>query len=166
LDAEELVNTFAFETGISTAIARIFNVVGPGQSDLYFASRVAGQVAAILAGKAAPIIRTGPLSSTRDFLDIRDVCFALDAVLERSFAGTSNVASGVETKVGDLLQQFLQTSGLQGTVKVQEETGQVISVLRHFANISRLTATGFAPKHSLVQTCTDMLTYYQGLICL
>jgi nucleoside-diphosphate-sugar epimerase len=163
LASEELTRSFALQSEIPTAIARIFNVFGPGQDELHFVGSVAAQVAAILSRKSAPVIRTGPLSSTRDFLDVRDVCSALGTILERSMEGVCNVASGVETNVGDLLQLLLQIAGLQATVELQRETGWPDPIPRHFANVNRLAETGFAPQYSLSQTCQDILTYYTRL---
>lgn len=164
LASEGLVRSLAQQTGIPIAIPRIFNVFGPGQDELHFAGRMAGQVAAILAGKSTPIIRAGPLSGTRDFLDVRDVCAALGAVLERNLEGVCNIASGAETNGGHLLQLLLQAAGLQTTVEIQQETGRPDRIPRHFASIKRLAETGFAPQHSIAQTCRDMLNYYIRLI--
>jgi len=164
LASEDLTRSFALQSGIPTAIARIFNVFGPGQDELHFAGRMAAQVAAILAGKSAPVIRTGPLSGTRDFLDVRDVCSALGAILEGSLEGVCNVGSGVETNVGDLLHLLLQVAGLQASVELRQETTRPDPVPRHFANINRLAETGFAPQYSLAQTCREILNYCHRLI--
>jgi nucleoside-diphosphate-sugar epimerase len=51
LECEHLVLDFARRTGISTTVARIFNLCGPGQDELHFAGRIAGQIASILAHK-------------------------------------------------------------------------------------------------------------------
>jgi nucleoside-diphosphate-sugar epimerase len=164
LVSEDLARSFALQTGIPTAIARIFNVLGPGQDELHFAGRVAGQVAAIVAGKSPPVIRAGDLSSTRDFLDVRDVCSALGALLEQNLEGVCNVASGLETNVGHLLRLFLQGAGVETTVEIQQDTGQKDPIPRHCANIKRLAETGFAQQYSIAQTCCDMLNYYTHLI--
>jgi len=164
LASEDVARGFALQSGTPTVIARIFNVLGPGQDEFHFAGRMAGQVAAILAGRSAPVIRTGVLSSTRDFLDVRDVCSALATVLKPSFDGICNIASGVETKVSDLLQHFLQAGGLKTSVEIQRETSRQDLIPRHFANIDRLTKAGFAPRYSLAHTCVDMLNYYARLI--
>jgi len=164
LASEDLARSFALQTGIPTAIARIFNVFGPGQDELHFAGRMAGQVAAILAGTSAPIIRAGVLSGTRDFLDVRDVCSALGAVVERNLDGVCNIASGVETNVGDLLQLLVQAAGLQSNAQIQQQTDRPDPIPRHFANISQLAETGFVPQHSHAQTCQEMLNYYTRMI--
>jgi nucleoside-diphosphate-sugar epimerase len=164
LACEDLVRSFAEQSGVPAAIARIFNILGPGQDELHFAGRMAGQVAAILAGRSAPLIKTGLLSSTRDFVDVRDVSLALGTVLDRNLQGVCNIASGVETNVGHLLQLILQVAGLETSVQIQQEMARPDPILRHFANVNRLTETGFAPQHSIAQTCRDMLNFYTRLI--
>ncbi len=164
LASEDLARSFAIETRVTTAIARIFNVFGPGQDELHFAGRMAGQIAAILAGRSTPVIRTGPLVCTRDFLDVRDVCLALGTILEGNLEGVCNVASGVETNVDNLLQVLLQVAGLETTVEIEELIGRTDPIPRHFANINRLTEAGFGPQHSIAHTTRDMLNYYSRLI--
>jgi nucleoside-diphosphate-sugar epimerase len=160
LASEELVRQFAVQAGIATAIARIFNVVGPGQDELHFAGRIAGQLASILARKAEPILRVGPLSSSRDFLDARDTCEGLAVILESNRRDIYNVGSGVETNVGDLLRVFLDTAGLRTNVEIESDTARIDPVPRHVANIGRLAAEGFAPQYSLELTCREMLDYW------
>jgi GDP-4-dehydro-6-deoxy-D-mannose reductase len=160
LDSEHLVRQFEHQSGVPTAIARIFNVVGPGQDELHFAGRIAGQLASILACKAQPIVRMGPFSSTRDFLDVRDICHGLAVILGSNHRGIYNLGSGVETNVGDLLRVFLDTAGLTKSVRIESDAARIDPVPRHVANIARLTDKGFAPQHSLELSCREMLAYW------
>jgi len=161
--SERLAHSFACDSGIPVVTARVFNAFGPGQDEYHFAGRMAGQLAAILAGKSAPVIRVGSLTATRDFLDVRDVCSALGTLLEGSFDGVYNVGSGVERNVGDLLQLFLQTAGLQNALQIQQETDRS-PIHRHFADVCRLAQTTFVPQHPLAQTCQEMLGYYAQFV--
>lgn len=159
LAAETLACTFARETRTPIAIARIFNVLGPGQDELHFAGRIAGQIAAILAGKSRPVIRTHSLLATRDFLDARDVCSALATILEQRIAGVCNVGSGIETRIDNLLQAFLRYADLQDKVEVPQETGHNDPIPRHFANIQLLRSAGFTPEHALQGSVGEMVDY-------
>ena len=159
LASEELVGQFAIESGVPIAIARVFNVFGPGQDELHFAGRITGQLASILAHKAEPIIRVGPLSSSRDFLDVRDICYGLAVILESNHPGVYNVGSGVETNMGELLSVFLDAAGLTKDVQIETDADRIDPVPRHVANIGRLADEGFAPQYSLERSCHDMLAY-------
>jgi nucleoside-diphosphate-sugar epimerase len=159
LASEDLVRQFALQSGVPTAIARIFNVLGPGQDELHFAGRIACQLASILARKAEPIIRVGRLSSSRDFLDVRDICHGLAVILGSNHQGVYNVGSGVETSVGELLRVFLDAAGLRKDVQIETDATRIDAVPRHVANIGRLADKGFVPQHSLELSCQEMLAY-------
>ncbi|HSZ63473.1 MAG TPA: NAD(P)-dependent oxidoreductase [Terriglobales bacterium] len=164
LASEELVRQFAIQSGVSSAIARIFNVFGPGQDDLHFAGRIAGQLASILAHKAEPLVRVGPLSSSRDFLDVRDICHGLTIILESNHQGVYNVGSGVETSMDAVLRIFLDAAGLRKDVRIEIDATRIDPVPRHVANISRLTKKGFVPQHSLELSCEEMLAYFDRYV--
>jgi GDP-4-dehydro-6-deoxy-D-mannose reductase len=157
--SEDLVRQFAFQSGVPTAIARIFNVLGPGQDELHFAGRLASQLTSILTGKAEPIVRVGPLSSSRDFLDVRDICFGLSVILESLHQGVYNVGSGVETEMRELLRVFLGAAGLRKDVQIETDAARIDPVPRHVANIGRLAGKGFSPQYSLELSCQEMLAY-------
>jgi GDP-4-dehydro-6-deoxy-D-mannose reductase len=165
LAAEELVRQFAIRSGIRIAIARIFNVLGPGQDDLHFAGRIAAQIASILAGKADPIVRTGPLSSSRDFVDVRDVCHGLWAILESHQQEVYNLGSGLETTVGELLELFFAATGLRMSVRIESESTRIEPIPRHVANIGRIASEGFLPQYKLDLCCREMLAYCARHVC-
>jgi GDP-4-dehydro-6-deoxy-D-mannose reductase len=164
LASEDLVRQFALQSGVPTAIARIFNVIGPGQDELHFAGRIAGQLASILARREQPLVRVGPLSSSRDFLDVRDICHGLALILESNHQGTYNVGSGVETNVGELLRIFLDSAGLRKNVQIESDAARIDPVPRHVANIGRLADKGFAPQYSLELSCQEMLAYWSRYV--
>jgi GDP-4-dehydro-6-deoxy-D-mannose reductase len=167
LASEDLVMQFASEHKVPTAVARIFNAFGPGQDELHFAGRMAGQIACILAGKARASIRTGALSSTRDFLDVRDVSRALALIVRSNLQGIFNVGSGTETRVYELLKTFLDSThadGLPGkSIRFEADPTLVDPIPRHVANINRLASNGFVPRYSLERSCEEMLAYAMHL---
>ncbi len=159
LASEDLMQQFALQSGIRTTIARIFNVCGPAQDELHFAGRIANQLASILAHKSEAVVRVGSLSSTRDFLDVRDVCQGLAVILASNHQGVCNVGSGSETNVGELLGLFLEFTGLKKDVQIDIDAARIDPVPRQVANISRLAETGFVPQYSLNLSCQEMLAY-------
>lgn len=152
LAAEQLVTVKAKG---SYVIARIFNVVGPGQAE----SHVCGRLAAQLASGAATL-RTGTLDTTRDFIDVRDVAKAL-VHLQRHGANASvyNVASGVETSIRTVVEELLAISHSQARVVSQD--GPPAGVARHFADIGKLG--GFQRDYTLPQSLADVFHYYLRL---
>ena len=163
--SEEMVKSFAQKSATPTAIARIFNVFGPGQDEFHLAGRLVSQIGSLEVCSSPLVIHTRSLDSTRDFIDVRDVSMALALLLEQQREGIYNVGSGVETSAGDLLTLFLQSAGLAGKVKIEPDTRVIDPIPRHAASIHKIAATGFGPIHSPAATCCDMLEYYRRLIC-
>jgi len=166
LACEDLVRQFAFRSGVPTSEVRIFNVLGPGQDDLHFAGRVASQMASILVSKTDSSIRIGSLTSSRDFLDARDVCYGLDVILKSNLHGIYNLGSGFETNISELLRFFLEAARLRKDIciDIDQDADWIDPVPRHVANISRLTSKGFAPQYSLELSCREMLDYCVGCV--
>jgi hypothetical protein len=97
-------------SGISIAVARIFNVIGPGQHERHVAGRIAAEFAASRS-RARRRIELGHLYSTRDFIDVRDVAQGLIIAAVRG-EGTLNLGSGCERKVEELVNEFSRASGV------------------------------------------------------
>ena len=161
---EEIVRDFAVKSATPMAIARIFNVLGPGQDELHVAGRFVSQIGTILGHGSPPVVRTGGLESTRDFLDVRDVCSALACILEHNHEGIYNVGSGTETKIADLLSLFAHCAGLADAIRIETDATRTDPIPRHVAETDRITSLGFKPRHALARSCCDMLTYHQRFI--
>jgi nucleoside-diphosphate-sugar epimerase len=112
--------------GLRVIRLRPFNHTGPGQSADFAVPAFARQVARIEAGLQTPAMHVGALDPRRDFLDVRDVCAAYVACLQRADAiapgSIFNIASGTPRRIGDILQQLLDLAG----VAVKVETGAAL----------------------------------------
>jgi nucleoside-diphosphate-sugar epimerase len=163
LGAERIMRLIAARCGIAWVTARIFNVVGPGQTESHVCGRLAAELASA-ASSLGMVLNVGPLDTTRDFIDVRDVAAAL-LVLAQSGerGGTYNVASGRETPIQLILSELLRISGLNGQVRIAPQSGQPAGVQRHFADVSRLQGLGFVPACSLSASLEDLFRYYRGL---
>ena len=111
--AEIVAGQYGRWTGTPVAVARLFNLTGPGMP----ATSLPGQLAAAIAkGEAAgeasirvPIRNRG---FSRDFLDVRDAARALALIIEREIEGPVNVCSGEAVTVGELVGAFGPLTGL------------------------------------------------------
>jgi GDP-4-dehydro-6-deoxy-D-mannose reductase len=107
--------------GLRAIRLRAFNHTGAGQSDAFAVPAFARQLALIAAGRQEPVLRVGALDPQRDFLDVRDVCAAYAACLDRGAEVASgtilNIASGVPRRLGDVLARLVALSGLQVTIE-------------------------------------------------
>lgn len=109
--------------GLRCVRLRPFNHTGPGQSEAFAVPAFARQIARIEAGKQEPVIRVGELGAYRDFLDVRDVCAAYAEALARADAlppgAILNLASGQARRMGDVLHDLLQASGVRAEIRTE-----------------------------------------------
>lgn len=153
----------AARRGLHLTRVRLFNVLGPGEPSSFVASAIAGRIAAIQAGTAPPPLRTGDLSTRRDFVDVRDVARALRLAATRGDAGAVyNVCSGTAIPIRRLVEELLAMAGLDIGVDATPEEA-VLNVRGHAGSAERLRAvTGWEPERSLRDSLTDVLAAQQA----
>jgi GDP-4-dehydro-6-deoxy-D-mannose reductase len=149
--------------GLRVAVARAFNHTGPGQSDSFVASSFARQVAeAEHGGQDVVILRTGDLSPTRDFSDVRDIARAYQLILEREIVGTFNVCSGRGTPLQQLVDLLGNATSLsiRTTVDASRVRPADPSVL--YGSPQRLREeTGWEARIPLAETLCDLLGWWR-----
>ncbi len=153
----------AARRGLHLTRVRLFNVLGPGEPTSFVASAIAGRIAAIQAGTAQPPLRTGDLSTRRDFVDVRDVARALRLATTHGAAGAVyNVCSGTATPIRRLVEELLEMAGLDIAVDSTPEPAAV-NVRGHAGSAERLrAATGWEPERSLRDSLADVLAVQQA----
>jgi nucleoside-diphosphate-sugar epimerase len=65
--------------GVDVAVARVFNLEGPGMSERLFVGRLQKQIQEVLAG-SRQVIELGPLDATRDYLSTAEAAEQLLAI--------------------------------------------------------------------------------------
>jgi GDP-4-dehydro-6-deoxy-D-mannose reductase len=142
---------------------RLFNVLGPGEPTSFVASAIAGRIAAIQAGTERPPLRTGDLSTRRDFVDVRDVARALRLAATHGETGAVyNVCSGTATPIRRLVEELLALAGLDIPVESTPEAA-VLNIRGHAGSGDRLrAATGWEPERSLRDSLADVLAAQQA----
>jgi len=149
--------------GMDVVRVRLFNQIGPRQAADYAVANFARQIAAIEAGKQAPILETGDLSGLRDITDVRDMVVALRMVLEKGESGEAyNVGRGEVWKIADLLAELVSLSNVSVEVRSKIEPGRGADTAVSRADTKKLiAATGWKPQLESKRTLTDILNYWQ-----
>jgi GDP-4-dehydro-6-deoxy-D-mannose reductase len=144
--------------GLHVTRVRLFNVLGPGEPTSFVTSAIASRIAAIRAGTQNPPLRTGDLSTRRDFVDVRDVARALHLAATRGDAGAVyNVCSGTATPIRRLVEELLAIAGLDIAVESTPEPA-ALNVRGHAGSAERLrAATGWQPERPLRDSLADVL---------
>jgi len=152
---------------IPIVVARIFNIVGPGQDERHVCGRWMSELSSIAVGDKPPQMQVGTLSTTRDMIDVRDTASASILLSQHGVPGEIyNVGSGRETLIADILQESLSIAGLNETVEISEAANRKVDLPRHFADIQKIHALGWQPEFSLTDSLRDLYRYYHECVAL
>ena len=164
--AEALCYQWSQTENIDVVIARPFNHIGPGQDERFVIASFARQIARMLAGTAAPKLRCGDLTVTRDFTDVRDVVDAYLALLRSGGTGEAyNIGSGREVRVRDVLEMLIKIAGIEVETSVDPAMLRAGEQRRVVADVSKIAEdTGWRASTPLEQTLTDTLNYWRARV--
>ena len=157
--ATQLCRMYHQSFDLPVVAVRAFNHTGPGHDQRFVFPSFAAQIAAIEAGHAEPVLRTGDLSPARDFLDVRDVVTAYQALMDRGESGRIyNVCSGSTLTIRDGLEILLGLSGIPIEVVPDPSRMRPAEIPRLVGDPSLLhAATGWQPVYAFNDTLRDLL---------
>lgn len=139
--ADLAAGAFATARGVDVIRVRPFNHTGPGQRFDFVCPDFAAQVAAIAAGRRAPVIEVGNLEVRRDFLDVRDVVRGYADALERGRRGEIyNLCSGHAITIRSILDDLCALAGIQPEVRVLAERHRPAEVPSYWGSGARASA--------------------------
>ena len=148
------------------AIARPFNLIGPGQPDSFVCGRIIRQVIEMekKTRSALDLLETG---SFRDFIDVRDVVEGYWSILSHpDFSAACsgkifNLGSGNPRSITDVIQIIGTLTGVQYPVRLPDKPVPVLVPYQKSDNSRIESATGWKPAISLQDSLSDMLTAAQ-----
>ncbi len=155
--------------GLRVLRLRPFNHTGPGQSAELAIPAFARQIALIQARQRPPLLEAGNLDTWRDFLDVRDVCAAYVACIDRRQTlppGTIiNIGSGRALRIGDVLAELLALAGVNAEIVAAPGRTRANDVVRIVANPGRARALlGWTPAVAWSQTLADVLDDWRARV--
>lgn len=138
--------------------ACMFNIVGPGQPESLVPMAFIKQMHDIKSG-LADHLRVGNTSPRRDFVDVRDVVRAFDALSVKGVAGQIyNVASSRDISIKEMIDTLFEIADLDVPIEVDTERVQPVDVPCVRASIAKIIAdTAWHPEISLKSSLQDML---------
>lgn len=151
LEKERIAESLCRRGGIMLSTARLFNLFGPGQGPEMMVPAVAEGLSEILSGKASPPLRTGPLSTKRDLIDVEDAASALVRMAVAEVPGVFNVGTGVPMSGRDVVDALQEEMGTSFAVEEGLRGENDIPVI--CADISRIFETlGWRPEKDFRST--------------
>ncbi len=148
---------------LRTLRLRLFNHIGPRQSEQFVVSAFAAQIARIEAGAQPPVIRVGNLAAERDFTDVRDIAraYAL-AARAGQVPNAYNVGAGRCVSVRWLLDTLLSLSSQPISVEPDPARMRPADVPRVVSDSALFRQhTGWQPRIALEDTLADVLEYWR-----
>jgi UDP-glucose 4-epimerase len=124
LEAEALVRL----SGLSSGIARLANVYGPGQRSDLEGGVVAIFLERLMLDQAVDIHGSG--RQVRDLVHVDDVVAAIHAIAESTKVGTWNVATGVGTTILELLDRVREVTASGAPVRFLPARSGDVSISR------------------------------------
>ncbi len=149
-------------TGLPIVLARIFNLLGPGQPKDLVPMTFVHQLARVREGEADRL-KVGLVTARRDFVDVRDAVAALDVILESGEAGSVyNVASGRDVSVREVIDELLSVAGIDVPVEVEDARLRKIDVPVVRADVSRIKELGWESGIGLRESLESMWAEVTG----
>lgn len=143
-------------------ILRVFNEIGPGQSERFVVSNLCKQFALNKLRKNEPVIYAGNTNVRRDFTDIRDIARAFVVAAEKGTSGQIyNVGKGHAISIMDVISILEKVSGLTVQVRSVGDRMRLIDTPIFEANCSKIQKElGWVPEITREQTIKDMYQYW------
>ncbi len=152
LHAEQFIRYYARQGKVRARIARLFNVVGPGETNPHLVPAIIQQL-----GAGASRIQLGNLFPKRDYIDVDDAARGFmhlaGVQAPEGEPVTSNLGTGVTHSVGDVVELIAKAAEIQ--LAIEQDPARVRTVDRPVleASTSQLRAlTGWTPQTSLASS--------------
>lgn len=159
---EMLSKLYADNYGLNIIMTRSFNHIGPRQNDKFV---IPSFVKQLLNAKTTETQRidVGNIEIVRDFLDVRDVVEAYHKILiEGKIGEIYNVCSGNGIKLKEIINIVAEQLSITPEIYVDKNRLRPTDNLIIVGDNTKLKSElNWQPKHSLVQTLKDMITYQE-----
>jgi GDP-4-dehydro-6-deoxy-D-mannose reductase len=153
----------AYSENLDVMIARPFNHIGIGQRKEFVVPNFCSQIVDALLDKDRKI-HVGDLSSTRDFLDVRDVVRAYRVIAESGTSGeVYNICSGLEISIQFVLEKLIEISGAEISIQIDSNRIRPVETARLFGQNGKLQELGWEPKFPLEKSLNEIYSWIKSL---
>lgn len=155
LQGEEMLKLYSLLYNLPTTTLRYFNVFGPRQNpNSAYAAVIAKFVDCFV--KKQPLTIFGDGKQTRDFVFVKDIARAnIFAALNLDKGQVYNVAAGAHYTLLELVAILSKIFNYEAQINFAP--ARAGDIKESFADISKITASGFKPEYSLETGLKEML---------
>lgn len=150
LQGEQYLRYFARQRGLEAVATRLFNVVGPGETNPHLMPEIVAQLKSGIKS-----VKLGNIWPKRDYIDVEDAAAgfraaALDGLVARGEVVTANLGTSRQYSVAEMLDHLRNVAGIEFTV--EQDPARMRPVDRAFlgADNTRMREQfGWTPAHSI-----------------
>lgn len=165
IGVENLGRQYALNYNLKIFLPRLFIHVGTGHPPATAIQNFARQLALIKKGALPPEIHVGNLTSSRDFIDVRDGVRAMRLLMEKGLPGEPvNICNGVAYKIQDILDMLIEISGVQVEVITDKALFRLADEPLLLGDNSKIVGMGYKREYSMYQTLKDVFEDWESRI--
>lgn len=156
LQGEDYTKLFMKRKNIEAVIVRLFNVIGPGETNPHILPEILYQLK-----KGEKVLSLGNIESKRDFIDVRDVANGLINIGNCQFGKLSNstilnLGSGVTYSIRDLLNFVKEISKIDFSITKDPNKLRPVDNPVLLASLYKISKEiGWLPKFSIKDTLIE-----------
>lgn len=157
LQGEEWMRHFVPDRGLSGVVVRLFNAVGPGETNPHLFPEI---VAQLKAGRR--VLELGNLTPRRDYVHVADIADGLAACATRGTVAagevvTVNLGTSVHHSVEEVLDEVRAASGIDFVVEQDPKRMRPVDRPVLAARIDRINESfGWSPSRNMEQAIADL----------
>ncbi len=158
---ERIAQYYSTISGFSLSILRLFNLIGPGQAQGMVIPDWIRSIEAIMKDKEQ-LLKVRTLSTSRDFVDVRDAARAILMVIDNYQANmTLNVASGKATKLSEIAEILVELCPVPLSIKEANTKISSKNILTQCGSFELIkNKFSWSPRFSIKQSVTDAWNEY------
>ncbi len=152
---EQLGQLYVADTGTPCTAARIFNAVGPNETNLHFVPQLLNQLI-----RGDRTVALGNLEPARDYIHTYDLARGLMSLLGHSQDGYDvyNVGTGDEHSVRGVVKMCEEVLGQQIVITQNPNLTRKVDRMHLCANVNKIRqATGWEPKVDIKEALQTLL---------
>jgi UDP-glucose 4-epimerase len=152
---EQLAWLYSADTGAPCIAARIFNAVGPNETNLHLVPQLINQLV-----RGARVVSLGNLEPRRDYIHTSDLARGLMAALDRKQTGYDvfNIGTGQEHSVRDIVGICEAILGESIEIEQSARLTRKVDRMHLCADIGKMRQmTGWEPKLSIHEALRELL---------
>jgi GDP-4-dehydro-6-deoxy-D-mannose reductase len=158
--SQTLMGLALSKQGRPLIMVRPFNIIGYGMPEYLSIQSFVKQISKIMQGQQPPLLKVGNLSSSRDFIDIKEVVKIYWQLIQTpgAYGQMINICSGQGTLIGDILLKLVELAKVDVEIHTESDRFKLVDVPVHYGSIKKLQSLiGYAPVTNLESILKSIL---------